>query len=65
VLINKDYVVTLLPALSGTEHLIAQREFRLMKPTAFFVNCGRGTTVDEEALIEVLCSEAILVMIAT
>jgi len=59
VLINADYVVTLLPALPSTEHLIAQRELRLMKPTAFFVNCGRGTTVDEQALIEVLRSEAI------
>jgi len=59
VLRNADYVVTLLPALPTTEHLMGHREFCLMKSTAFFVNCGRGSTVDEAALIETLRSGAI------
>ena len=34
--------------------MMGQREFELMKPTAYFVNCGRARTVDDEALIRVL-----------
>ena len=30
-----------------------------MKPTAYFINCCRGGTVDEEALIEALRNEEI------
>jgi D-3-phosphoglycerate dehydrogenase len=37
-----------------TRHLIGEREFRLMKPTAFFINTCRGSVVDEQALIRAL-----------
>jgi D-3-phosphoglycerate dehydrogenase len=37
-----------------TRHLIGEREFRLMKPTAFFFNTARGKVVDEQALITAL-----------
>jgi phosphoglycerate dehydrogenase-like enzyme len=30
------------------------REFALMKPSAYFVNVGRGRLVDEDAMIEAL-----------
>ncbi len=30
------------------------REFGLMKPTAYFVNCGRARTVDQDALVRAL-----------
>ncbi len=37
-----------------THRMIGDRELRLMKPTAFFVNVARGEMVDEDALIRCL-----------
>ena len=37
-----------------TREMIGEREFGLMKPTAFFVNVARGEMVDEDALARVL-----------
>jgi len=37
-----------------TYHLIGEKEFRQMKPTAYFFNTSRGSVVDEAALIKAL-----------
>lgn len=37
-----------------TESMIKARHFRLMKPTAYFINTARGELIDEEALLKVL-----------
>jgi len=37
-----------------TRHLIGEREFKQMKPTAYFINTARGEIVDEPALIKAL-----------
>lgn len=37
-----------------TRHLLREEHFRLMKPTAHFINTSRGATVDEAALIKAL-----------
>jgi len=37
-----------------TWHLIGEKEFRQMKPTAYFINTARGAVVDESALIKAL-----------
>lgn len=42
-----------------TRHMFSHAEFAAMKPTAFFVNVGRGPIHDEAALIEALRSGAI------
>jgi D-3-phosphoglycerate dehydrogenase len=42
-----------------THHLIAAREFGLMKRTAFFINTARGPVVDEKALTEALTNKRI------
>lgn len=42
-----------------TRRSIGMREFRLMKPTAFFINTARGGIVDQDALVEALTSGAI------
>lgn len=37
-----------------TRGMISKREFELMKPTTFIVNCARGGIIDEEALYKAL-----------
>jgi phosphoglycerate dehydrogenase-like enzyme len=49
-----DYIVVCLPATSETYHLFSKNEFAQMKSNAFFVNVGRGDTVDTTALTEAL-----------
>jgi D-2-hydroxyacid dehydrogenase (NADP+) len=49
-----DYVINVLPADAVNLKIIGRDVFARMKPSAFFINVGRGETVDEEALIEVL-----------
>lgn len=49
-----DYVVVSLPLTNDTYHLFGSDQFKRMKPTAFFVNIGRGSLVHEEDLIKAL-----------
>ena len=58
-LAGADHVVNVLPRTAGTERTFDAAAFAAMKPTAFFVNIGRGATVDEPALIDALASGAI------
>lgn len=45
-----DYVVAVLPLTAETAGRFGAGEFGAMKPTARFINVGRGATVDEAAL---------------
>jgi len=49
-----DYIVNLLPLTEKTERVFGERIFRKMKSSAFFINIGRGETVDEDKLIVAL-----------
>lgn len=51
---KSDYVVVMTPLTNETFHLIGEKEFKLMKETAIFINVSRGQTVDEQALIRAL-----------
>ena len=51
---DKDFVVNLLPLTSKTRRVFNAQVFRQMKSSAFFINIGRGETVDEKALIAAL-----------
>jgi phosphoglycerate dehydrogenase-like enzyme len=53
-LAESDFVVMVLPATPETENMIGTKELRLMKPGAFLVNVGRGSTLVEEALVKAL-----------
>jgi D-3-phosphoglycerate dehydrogenase / 2-oxoglutarate reductase len=54
VLRRADVVSCHMPLNSETLHLIGEKHFRLMKPSAIFLNTGRGKVVDEPALIAAL-----------
>jgi phosphoglycerate dehydrogenase-like enzyme len=49
-----DLVVLCAPLTAETRQLIGRPALEAMKPTAYFVNVGRGATVDEAALAQVL-----------
>lgn len=51
-----DYLVDLLPATPATAKTMDARRFALMKEGAYFINAGRGMTVDTDALVEALQS---------
>jgi len=59
VLGESDYVIVTLPLTKDTAHVIGVEQFRAMKPSAFYINIGRGGTTDELALVEALRSGSI------
>jgi len=54
VLSRSDYVSCHIPLNPRTFHILSDAQFRLMKPTAIFVNTARGRVVDEDALVRAL-----------
>ncbi|MFE5323020.1 D-2-hydroxyacid dehydrogenase [Paenibacillus sp. NPDC056579] len=54
VLEQSDYVVVTVPATDESRHMFGRRQFERMKPTAMYINIGRGATTDTEALIDAL-----------
>jgi glyoxylate reductase len=54
-LLREADFVSLHPQLSPeTRHLMSDRQFALMQPTAFVINTSRGPVVDEAALVRAL-----------
>ena len=49
-----DYVSLNLPLTPETRHIIGRVQVRMMKPTAFLMNLGRGPLWDEKAVLEAL-----------
>lgn len=49
-----DYITVHTLLNEETRHLIGMKQFRAMKPTAYFINCSRGEVVNELDLIEAL-----------
>jgi phosphoglycerate dehydrogenase-like enzyme len=54
VLRESDVVVSFVPYSEASRRMLGEAEFRSMKRGAYFVNCGRGNTIDEAALVRVL-----------
>jgi phosphoglycerate dehydrogenase-like enzyme len=53
-LAKPDYLVCVLPDTPGTRHLLDARAFRAMKNHCYLLNIGRGSLIDEPALINAL-----------
>lgn len=53
---RSDYVIVIVPSAESTSNMITSDFFRMMKSSAYFINVSRGTTVDEDVLIEALQS---------
>ncbi|MCI3273485.1 D-2-hydroxyacid dehydrogenase [Streptomyces cylindrosporus] len=51
-----DAVVNTLPGTAATEHLVGKRFLDALRPGACLVNVGRGSVVDEAALLDALDS---------
>ena len=49
-----DALACVLPGTDATRHLVGAEVFAAVKPGAVFVNVGRGTAVDEDALVGAL-----------
>ena len=56
---TSDVVSLHVPLERTTRHMMSDREFALMKPTALLINTSRGPVVDEEALIRALRAKKI------
>ncbi len=49
-----DYISLHVPHTSATHHLLGKEEFAKMKDGVYVINCGRGGTLDEDALLEAI-----------
>ncbi|MHA2857285.1 phosphoglycerate dehydrogenase [Paenibacillus lautus] len=59
VLAHSDIVSMHLPSLKETHHIMNDKAFARMKPSAIFINTARGAVVDEQALSRALSSGVI------
>ncbi|MRG84916.1 2-hydroxyacid dehydrogenase [Salinibacillus xinjiangensis] len=57
---DSDFVCVMTPLTPETKGLFGEREFRVMKPSAIFVNGSRGEVVNEAALYHALHDQEIL-----
>ena len=53
---NSDILLCMLPGGADTENVINQNVFKALGPQGTFINVGRGSSVDEQALIHALRS---------
>lgn len=51
---ESDFISLHVPMRIENHHLIAKKEFDMMKPSAYLINTARGQVIDEKALIEAL-----------
>lgn len=59
-LAKSDFVCLMVPSTPETEKMIGEREFKIMKRSAIFINGSRGKNVDEKALYHALINKEIL-----
>lgn len=49
-----DALIMALPATSGTVNILSRPRISLLPPSAYVVNVGRGSAIDQDALVEAL-----------
>ena len=54
VLPHVDYFISVAPSTPDNQKMLNAEAFSRMKPSAFYINMGRGEVVDEDALIQAL-----------
>ena len=59
-LLHEADFVSLHPQMTDqTRHLMSERQFKLMKPSALIINTARGAVIDEDALVRALKEKTI------
>ena len=58
-LAQSDFITINCSYNPSLKHMFSTRQFELMKPTAYLINCARGPIVDEAALIKALEEKSI------
>ena len=58
-LAESDFVSVHAPMSAETRHMISDKQFALMKPSAFIINTARGAVIDEKALMRALAKKQI------
>ena len=56
---QSDFITVHVQLSARTKGLVGEREFSLMKPTAFFINTSRGPIADEKAILAALRADKI------
>lgn len=56
VLPRADVIFSVLPGTGATYHVYTAERFKMMKKSAIFINCGRGSAVESEVLYDALSS---------
>ncbi|WP_042356424.1 2-hydroxyacid dehydrogenase family protein [Bacillus rubiinfantis] len=56
---QSDFITINCSYTPSMKHMFSEKEFKMMKPTAYLINCARGPIVDEAALIEALREQTI------
>ncbi|KAM9308316.1 putative 2-ketogluconate reductase [Gastrophryne carolinensis] len=51
---QSDFVMVAVTMTPETHHMIGEKQFHLMKPTATLINISRGQVVDQDALVNAL-----------
>lgn len=59
VLKNSDFITIHVPLTNETRGMISERQFAIMKPNAYIINCARGGIIDEKALYNALTNKKI------
>lgn len=49
-----DFISLHIPAVKGEPYVIGEKEFKIIKPNAYLINCARGGVIDEAALVAAL-----------
>ena len=53
---NADIVALSMPSTKETEHTMTKERFAMMKEGSYFINVGRGSAIDQMALVDALKS---------